>query len=45
MADVVAQLKDSMALEDARVNDCRVPARKVQRDDAALMPSLGPSLR
>ncbi|PVH64328.1 hypothetical protein PAHAL_2G238400 [Panicum hallii] len=45
MADVVAQLKDSMALEDARVNDCRVPARKVQRDDAALMPSFGPSLR
>ncbi|RLM86685.1 putative LRR receptor-like serine/threonine-protein kinase [Panicum miliaceum] len=45
MADVVAQLKDSMALEDARVTDCRVPARKVQRDDAALMPSFGPSLR
>ena len=45
LADVVAQLKDSLALEDARVNDCSVPARTVPRDDAALMPSFGPSLR
>jgi len=45
MADVVAQLKDSLALEDARVKDCSILARTVQRDDAPLMPSFGPSVR
>ncbi|KAG2642966.1 hypothetical protein PVAP13_2KG291100 [Panicum virgatum] len=45
MADVVVQLKDSLALEDARVKDCSVPTRTVQRDDAALIPSFGPSVR
>jgi len=45
MADIVVQLKDSLALEDARVKDCSIPARTVQRDDAPLMPSFGPSVR
>ena len=45
MADIVVQLKDSLALEDARVKDCSIPARTVQRDDAALIPSFGPSVR
>ncbi|CAN6210495.1 unnamed protein product [Urochloa humidicola] len=45
MADVVAQLKDSLALEDARENDSNVAAPTLQSDDAALMSSFGPSAR
>ncbi|CAN6204244.1 unnamed protein product [Urochloa humidicola] len=47
MADVVAHLKDSLALEDARENDYSHPAARSpsQRDDAALMSSFGPSAR
>ncbi|CAL5081063.1 unnamed protein product [Urochloa decumbens] len=46
MADVVAQLKDSLALEDARENDSNaVAAPTMQSDDAALMSSFGPSAR
>ncbi|CAL5074690.1 unnamed protein product [Urochloa decumbens] len=46
MADVVAQLKDSLALEDARENDSNVVAAPtMQSDDAALVSSFGPSAR
>ncbi|CAL5064751.1 unnamed protein product [Urochloa decumbens] len=46
MADVVAQLKDSLALEDARENDSNVVAEPtMQSDDAALVSSFGPSAR
>ncbi|KAJ1274477.1 hypothetical protein BS78_05G064600 [Paspalum vaginatum] len=46
MNDVVAQLKDSLALEDARDNDRSVPASVAASDSAALMMSaFGPSAR
>ncbi|TKW32791.1 hypothetical protein SEVIR_2G190400v4 [Setaria viridis] len=48
MADVVAHLKDSLALEVARDNDCSVPPRRaLQRDDDddTVMSSFGPSVR
>uniref|UniRef100_A0A0A8Y7W3 Protein kinase domain-containing protein n=1 Tax=Arundo donax TaxID=35708 RepID=A0A0A8Y7W3_ARUDO len=44
MADVVAQLKDSLALEDARENECSVPV-SMTSDSAALMSGLGPLAR
>ncbi|KAF8743884.1 hypothetical protein HU200_013527 [Digitaria exilis] len=44
MADVVAQLKDSLALEDARENDRNVPVRALRSDDEDFLSS-GPSAR
>ncbi|KAF8743883.1 hypothetical protein HU200_013526 [Digitaria exilis] len=45
MADVVAQLKDSLALEYAREDECSVPMSVAASDSAGLVSAFGPSAR
>ncbi|TVU09276.1 hypothetical protein EJB05_42737, partial [Eragrostis curvula] len=45
MSDVVAQLKDSLALEQARDSECSIPASLAASESSALMSAFGPMAR